>query len=680
MNGNTTAPSGSVETALDHAVRLLDTDPALAAQQASEILRVAPGQRVARLVRGIAARLLGRAPEAAHSLAQVVSEYPGWAAAHFEHGQALADAEQGEAALAAWRRAVALEPNFVDAWRAIADYLTFNGDPDGAAAAYAEQVRASTRDPRLLTAASALCRNDLPSAETLLRQHLSRYPNDVAALRMLAEVAGRLGRYRDAEHLLERCLELAPGFDAARYNYALVLNRQHKPAEAMQEVERLLAIEPRNGSYRNLRAVILAQIGDYAESIRNYDEILSSHPAQPAIWMSYGHALASAGREADSIAAYRRAIALEPRAGEAYWSLANLKTFRFTEHEVDAVRAALVGDGLTDTERAHFEFALGKALEDRGEHEASFNHYAAGNRLRRATVHYDASDTTEHVARSRALLTATFFAEREGFGLDAADPIFIVGLPRAGSTLVEQILASHSAVEGTAELPYIISIARSLSGRRSRDEPTLYPEALAGLTAADCRALGEQYLTRAAVQRKTAKRRFIDKMPNNFLHIALIRLILPNARIIDARRHPLACCWSAFKQHFASGQNFSYSLTELGRYYADYVQLMGHIDATLPGAVHRVIYESMVDDTEGEVARLLDYCGLPFEPSCLRFYENRRAVRTASSQQVRKPIYREGLDQWRRVEPWLGPLKEALGPVLTSYPEAPPLPNALVRP
>ena len=388
--------------------------------------------------------------------------------------------------------------------------------------------------------------------------------------------------------------------------------------------------------------------------------------------MSKAHALKTTGHHEESVRAYRRAIELLPTFGEAYWSLANLKTFRFTDDELAAMRAQLERADLSDEDRLHFDFALGKALGDRGEYPASFAHYARANETRRAGIRYEADETTANVARSRAVLTEEFFAQRRGWGATATDPIFIVGLPRSGSTLLEQILSSHSAVEGTMELPDLLTMVRALGGRKKYSESSKYPEVLATLAADDLQSLGERYLEQTRIQRKTDAPRFIDKMPNNFRHIGLIQLALPNAKIIDARRHPIACCFSNFRQHYARGQHFTYSLEEIGRYYRDYVELMAHFDAVLPGRVHRVCYEDVVDDLEREVRRLLEYCGLPFEQSCLEYYRTDRAVRTASSEQVRQPIFREGLDSWRHYEPWLDPLKKALGPVLDAYPTTPP--------
>jgi tetratricopeptide (TPR) repeat protein len=519
--------------------------------------------------------------------------------------------------------------------------------------------------------ALALSENRIPDAEALLREHLRHYPTDVAAIRMLAEVAARIGRIADSEVLLARCLELAPGFKAARQNYAMMLHRANKPEAALREAQTLLAEDPTNPGLRNLKAAILGRIGEFDKSIEQYKAVLADYPQQPRIWMSLGHALKTAGQNAASIDAYRRCIDLTPRFGEVWWSLANLKTYRFSADDIATMRAQLTRADLTNDDRFHFDFALGKALEDTGEYAESFAAYARGNALRRKLIRYDADDNEAHVARSKKLFTPAFFAARIGTGCPAPDPIFVVGLPRSGSTLIEQILATHSQVEGTQELPDVTMIARIIGKRTTRTEASAYPRALDRYSADELRAFGEQYLAQTRIQRKTGRPFFIDKMPNNFAHVGLIHLMLPNSRIIDARRHPLGCCFSCFKQHFARGQSFTYDLGELGRYYRNYVALMDHFDTVLPGRVHRVFYENMVEDTEGEIRRLLEYCGLPFEDGVLRFHENQRAVRTASSEQVRRPIFREGVDQWRNYEPWLEPLKQALGPVLEKYPAAP---------
>ncbi|WP_205481238.1 tetratricopeptide repeat-containing sulfotransferase family protein [Sphingomonas arenae] len=515
--------------------------------------------------------------------------------------------------------------------------------------------------PRLIDAALALHDNRLDVAERLLKAQLRDDPFDVKAIRMLAELASRIGRMQDAEHLLRRALELAPGFTAARANLALVLGRTGRPAEALDLIGPLVEAEPDDIGHFNLKAATLGRLGDFDEAIALYQQVVERTPNQPRVWLSLGHMLKTVGRLDEGIGAYRRALAIRPDLGEAWWSLANLKTVQFTPEDRDAMRTALTRTDLRDEDRFHLDFALGKALHDLGESDAAFAHYAAGNALRRKSLPYRRADIRGLVDRSIAAFAPQAFADRAG-GCEARDPIFIVGMPRSGSTLLEQILSSHPLVEGTSELPDLPALARSRPG---------YPESVLGLSADERKALGEDYLRRASVQRRTDRPFFIDKLPNNWLFVPFIQLILPNATIIDARRHPLGCCLSNFRQHFARGQAFSYDLSDMGSYYADYVRLMAHVDDVLPGRVHRVIYERMVVDTEAEVRALLAACRLDFDPACLEFHKTERAVRTPSSEQVRRPIYRDATDEWRRYEPHLEPLKQALGPVLDAYPDAP---------
>ena len=507
----------------------------------------------------------------------------------------------------------------------------------------------------------AMNENRLDVAERLLKPHLKEDPFDVAAIRMLAELAARIGRWRDAENLLRRAIEIAPGFTAARANLALVLGRMGQPAEALELLDEIFAAEPDDLGHWNLKAATLGRLGDFEQAIQLYEDVLARSPKQPRVWLSYGHVLKTVGRQAEGIAAYRRSIALKPMLGEAWWSLANLKTVKFDDGDVASMQTSLRRDDLDEEDRLHLEFALGKAMHDAGNAEEAFRHYASGSTIRLKQQPYKAGKIGQTVDRCIEQFTTDAFRERTG-ACDAKDPIFIVGMPRAGSTLIEQILASHSQVEGTSELPDIPTLVRDTGP---------YPAAALKLSEDERRALGAEYLKRAGVQRQTARPFFIDKLPNNWLFVPFIQLILPNAKIIDARRHPLACCFSNFRQHFARGQLFTYDLEDVGRYYADYVRLMAHVDDALPGRVHRVIYERMVDDTEAEVRALLDHIGLEFEPQVLEFYKTDRAVRTASSEQVRQPIYRDATEEWRAYETFLGPLKDALGPVLDAYPDAP---------
>jgi tetratricopeptide (TPR) repeat protein len=515
--------------------------------------------------------------------------------------------------------------------------------------------------PRLIEAAIALNENRLDVAERLLKPHLKEDPFDAAAVRMLAELAARIGRLRDAENLLRRAVELAPGWAAAKANLALLLGRSGRPAEALQLLDDVFAAEPDFVGHWNLKAATLGRLGEFDGAIALYEDVLARLPDQPKVWMSYGHMLKTIGRQADGIAAYRKAITLRPTLGEAWWSLANLKTVTFDDADVAAMEKALEARSLADEDRLHLGFALGKAMHDRGRFDEAFAHYARGNALRLKQQPYSAAEISAKVDEIIRLFTAEAFADRPR-GCEARDPIFIVGMPRAGSTLIEQILSSHSMVEGTSELPDLPAVARAAGP---------YPASALALSDAERRKSGEDYLKRTSVQRRTDKPFFVDKLPNNWLFVPFIQLVLPNARIIDARRHPLACCLSNFRQQFARGQAFTYSLSDVGHYYADYVRLMAHVDAVLPGRVHRVIYERMVDDTEGEVRALLEHCGLDFEPACLEFHKTERAVRTASSEQVRRPIYKDSTEEWRGYEAHLDPLEEALGGVVEAYPEVP---------
>lgn len=570
-----------------------------------------------------------------------------------------------ERALAEAEALLAHDPHDAEGHRLAARALHCLGRLDEAQAAELAAIDAAVHDPELQRAALALAANRLPEAEPLLRTRLKANPFDVAAIRMFAELAGRLGRHADAENLLRRALDLAPAFTAARANLATVLHRQNKTSEALTELDRLTREDPDNPGHDNLRAAVLGRIGEFGEAIALYEDVLARTPGHHKIWMSYGHALKTVGRQADSVAAYRRAAAIRPAFGEAWWSIANLKTAKLSLEDIAAMQGGLADPTASSDDRLHLQFALGKALEDNGQGEAAFDHYLEGNRERREQLPYDAAATTRAVDAAISLFDERFFAARQGWGCPAPDPVFILGLPRAGSTLIEQILSSHSQVEGTMELPDIPALVGELG--RGGDWPGLF----ADLPRERIRDLGDAYMERTRIQRREGKPLFIDKLPNNWLHLGFIRLILPNARIIDARRHPLDCGYSNFRQHFARGQAFAYDLADIGHYYADYVRLMHHFDTVQPGTVVRVIHERVLDDPEAETRALLAALDLPFEDACLRFHENARAVRTASSEQVRRPVNREGEGQWRKVENRLGPLVSALGVLAERYPAIP---------
>lgn len=531
-----------------------------------------------------------------------------------------------------------------------------------------KSIESALRNPELMAAALALYENRLHDAEPILKARLKRNPFDVATIRMLAELAGRIGRFADAENLLRRAVELAPAFVPARSNLALVLYRQGRPEEAMAELDFLLDHDPEDIGAANLKAAAAGRIGDYAEAVALYEMVLKSKPLQEKIWLSYGHVLKTVGRRDDSVSAYRKAISLKPEFGEAYWSLANLKTVRISDDEVALMQRQLARDDIVADDRFHLDFALGKAFEDRRQWDASFTHYDAGNRLRRTLLDYDADENSAMIGRRVSQMTTEFFGTRKA-GHGAADPIFIIGMPRAGSTLIEQILSSHSLVEGTQELPDIGMISQRIAAQVPNSAEGDYCKGLAALDDTDRARIGAEYIARTRIHRKSDKPYFIDKMPNNWQNIALIHLILPNAKIIDARRNPMDCCFSNFKQHFARGQSFSYDLTDVGQYYADYVGYTHQVDSVLPGRVHRVIHESLIENPEREIGALLEYLGLPFEDSCLQFWQNDRAVQTPSAEQVRRPINRDGVDQWKPFDRHLQPLKTALGGIVDCYPD-----------
>ncbi|HEX3406316.1 MAG TPA: sulfotransferase [Caulobacteraceae bacterium] len=657
----------SLAARLQRAAGLLATDPAAAEREARAALATAPRDPRAQLILASALRRRGDAAGALAILQPLATAHPNAALTQYELGAALAATGEAAAAITVLRRAVGLNREHPQAWQALGDALFRAGAANDAEAAYAQARRALVRDASLKPAAEALCDGRLGEVERLLRPRLAARPDDPPALELLAEAVLRHGLYADAELLLARCLDLDPTRADARFAYASALFHQQKAAEALAELGRLLVDDPSNPAYRNLAAAAWALAGDFDRALATYEALLAVHERQPLIWLNYGHALRTVGRAGEAVAAFRRALALDPTATEAWLGVANLKVAAFTPDDVAAMRAVAARPDLRPESRPALHYALGKALEDAGDDAASFDHYAKGAQLRRAQTPYDAGAFTAYVDACEKLFTRTFFEARAGFGAAAIDPIFIVGLPRSGSTLIEQILASHSAVEGTMELPDVGFAARQLGWLDPHAGPLGYPASLVALEAAGAAALGDGYLAATRPQRRLGRRRFVDKMPNNFQHLALIRLMLPNATIIDARRHPMATCFSAFTQHFAQGQTFSYDLGDLGRYYRDYVRLMRSVDAALPGRVCRVIYEDLVEDTEREVRRILTACGLAFEPACLAFHANDRAVRTVSSEQVRRPIFRDGLERWRRYEPWLGPLRDALGPALEAW-------------
>ncbi len=653
------------------ASQLLDADPAAAAREARAILAAWPECAEAELLLAAAHRRLGDAEAALRVLEPLVGADLGSALMQLELGRAHAAAGRHDAALAAFKRSVDIDPRLADGWRELAAQSFRAGDSWAGDAAYLRYCRLTPDPPELMDALVALSAGRLEAAQSIIRKRLSVDPCDVAALRLLGDVAAKRGDPLEARMRLMECLALAPGYAAARYDLARSLYALQRLDELLPELERLLAVDPQNGAYLSLKAQALRLIGRNDEAIDLVADVVARHPADPDAWVLLGNLHRDIGDQSRAVEAYRRAFTLPPGDGQAYWALANLKTVRFTAEDLGSLQQAVSQSPQIGPRRVHLEFALGKALEDEGRFAESFEHYAFGNAVHRGTLDYDADATTAFVERSKAVYSTRFFAGRAGWGSHAADPIFIIGLPRSGSTLVEQILASHSQVEGTRELPEMPAIATDLAARLAAADASEYPAGVATLTAADAKALANRYLERTSSSRPQGSPRFVDKMLGNFSHVGLIHLLFPRATLIDVRRHPMACGFACFKQLFPQGMKFSYDLGELGRYYRDYSALMDQIDTVLPGRVYRLYYERLVDDPDGEIRRLLEHCGLAFEEQCLRFHDNRRVVQTVSSEQVRRPIYREAIDQWRHFEPWLNPLRAALGDSVSRHVAAP---------
>jgi tetratricopeptide (TPR) repeat protein len=654
------APVSRIETELRRARALMEKRQFAAALSLGEtLLGEVPENRDVLYLIAAAQRYLGRVAEALRTLERLEALHPQYARLFQERGHCYRALGDAAAAITAYQRAVALNEALPASWRALQELLRAAGRESEAEHARTLSEYLARLPAAIVSASSLFAEGDLTNAENLVRQYLQTDPRNIEGMRLLARIGVKFDVLDDAEFLLESVLAFAPDYHAARYEYAEVLCQRHKYAQAVAEAGKLRASEPRSRNYRILYANALIGLGDHEGGMQVYRELLEETPHNPELHLSVAHALKTIGRQAEAIESYRAAAAAQPSFGDAYWSLANLKTYRFGDEELARMRAEEGRGELKPVDRYHLCFALGKALEDRGEYAESFRYYERGNALKKAETRYRPAPLERTIRAQISVCTREFFTARAGVGCQRSDPIFIVGLPRAGSTLIEQILASHSCVEGTMELADIPRLVQHLSGREQIDTEPRYPAVLPELTPERLERFGEKYLADTQVYR-TGKPRFIDKLPNNFRHVGLIHLILPNAKIIDARREPMACCFSNFKQLFASGQEFTYSLEDIGRYYRAYLQLNAHWDAVLPGKVLHVQHEELVENLEAEVRRILDFVGLEFEPACLEFHRTERSVRTASSEQVRQPIYREGIDQWKHFEPWLGPLRAAL--------------------
>ncbi len=611
-------------------------------------------------MKAVCERYLGQNETALTSVEQLKSLSPDFGRAYQEEGHIFRAIGDDERAMAAFRRACQCNPVLQASWKAQAEILETWGQRDAAAEMRGQEQRVAAMPKPLVAVSHLLHEGKLIKAETACRHFLQTHPHHVEAMRLLADIGARLGILEDADFLLESAIEFEPDNIQVRIDYIQILRKRQKFADALKQSEILYQRDTANPVFQSLYAIECMQTGDYERALGLFEHVLQKLPDDPVTLTSKGHALKTFGRHDEAVQSYQKAFQSDPGYGDAYYGLANLKTYRFSDEELHLMEAQEQGNGLSYQNRIHICFALGKAHEDRKDYETSFGFYQRGNELKRVQSRYDADQMTAELHNQITACTPALFAKQSGKGCDAPDPIFILGLPRAGSTLLEQILASHSQIDGTLELPNILSLAHRLRRQKHASNDSLYPENLHDLDVQQLRDMGQDFIDSTRIHRQGAPF-FIDKMPNNFRHIGLIKLILPNAKIIDARREPMACCFSGFKQLFAEGQEFTYGLTEVGRYYRDYVQLMAHWDAVLPGAVLRVQHEDVLDDLEGQVHRMLDYLGLPFEQACIDFYQTERAVRTASSEQVRKPITKASVNLWRHYESHLQPLKDALG-------------------
>jgi tetratricopeptide (TPR) repeat protein len=660
----TTSP---VELEVRRARELLKSGDYAGALRAAEALALeVPENRDVLYLMAVSRRFLGKIPEALQALDRLEQLHPRFSRLYQERGHCFVALRDAPQAIDSFRRGVNINPALPASWRLLEGLYRMTGQPENERMAAAHVATLKALPPEILTATGLFSDGEWLLAENMVRAYLLKHGNHVEGMRLLARIGIEREILDDAELLLEAVLELAPDYQAARYDYARVLLDRHKHVRAREEIEKLLKLEPANRTYRTQYATAIVGLGEHERAIEIYKGLLLDSPQKADLHLSIAHSLKTLGRQQESIEAYHAAAAARPNFGDAYWSLANLKTYRFGEGEIASMRTEESAPGTALVDRYHLCFALGKALEDTGRFEESFRYYERGNAFKRSESRYRPELIERNTRLQIETCTPELFSRRAGAGAGDPDPIFIVGLPRAGSTLLEQILASHSRVEGTQELADIPRMALDFQGRDPDLEHPRYPGALANSSGEDLRRLGEKYLRDTRVYR-TDRPYFIDKMPNNFRHIGLIHLILPNAKIIDARREPMACCFSNLKQLFASGQEFTYSIEDIARYYRTYLELMRHWHSVLPGRILKVQHEDVVDDLEGNVRRILDFCGLDFEPGCVEFYKTARSIRTASSEQVRRPIFREGLDQWKNYEPWLGPLKDALGEALVRY-------------
>jgi tetratricopeptide (TPR) repeat protein len=668
---DTPAPAGDDAAQLRELLRQKRFGELLTAGKA--VLATNPEQRDALLFTAIALRYLGQIPEALKTLGTLEKHHPGFSRLYEERGRCFVGLRQAPPAIEAFRHAVSINHALPGSWSMLEGLYRMQGEAQNSAVAASNVAALRALPQEVVLGTGLFADGDLEAAEALIRTYLQQHGDHIEAMRLLARIGMAHKVYFDAQVLLAAVLERAADYRAARHEHAFVLIELHRYEEAARELDKLLADEPDSRPLKILQAAALVGVGEHEAALAVYRKLIVGGAEDADAHLSIGHALKTLGKTQPAIESYRRAAESRADFGDAYWSLANLKTYRFPAEELTRMEGVLAAPTTSLVDRYHLCFAIGKALEDQGTFAESFRYYRLGNELKRPECRYRAELIERNTQLQIEVCTPALFASRQGWGNSAPDPIFIVGLPRSGSTLLEQILASHSQVEGTQELPNVQQIVSRLRGFGPETDDPRYPRILGSLSAEDFGKLGEEYLAGTRVYRGRNSEApppfFIDKMPNNFRHIGLLHLMLPNARIIDARREPMACCFSNFKQLFANGQEFTYSIEDIARYYRTYIELMAHWDRVLPGRVLRVYHEDVVDDLEGSVRRLLNFCGLDFEEQCVAFHQNKRSVRTASSEQVRQGIYREGLEQWKHFEPWLGPLRDALGDAPSRYRE-----------
>jgi tetratricopeptide (TPR) repeat protein len=618
-----------------------------------------PTNRDLLYLQAVGYRLKKNIDQALNALKILEEFYPQYPRLYQERGHCYVYLKNAEKAIASFEKAVNLNMCLPASWNALLALYRMTKNHKAEAHARSQINLLNNLPSEVVTAFSMYSDGEVVLAEDTIRKFLLKNGNHIEAMRLLAKIGVDMNVTDDAELLLSSILKINPSHETARYEYATVLLKQHKHQKALDELNYLLGISPSNHAFRITQASVYSGMGQYERAIPQFLDLIKKDPVNPELYLAVGHAYKTKGDINLAIEAYQKATKLRPSMGEAFWSLANLKTYRFNDDEINTMKMYATNTSLGEEDKFHMHFALGKALEDRKEYQVSFENYAIGNSIKRKKSRYTSSLIERNVVLQKSICNKEFFETRHSYGCSKAGPIFIVGLPRSGSTLIEQILASHSKIEGTMELAEIPRLVAELQGRSVLDEEPRYPKVLEDLSAEMCKEFGERYLEETRLYR-AGNEYFIDKMPNNFRHLGIIHLILPNAKIIDARRSPLDCCFSNFKQLFAQGQEFTYSFDDIARYYASYLDIMEHWKSVMPNSILTVENEVLIDDFDHHVARILGFLGLEVEKSCFEFYKSNRKVHTASSEQVRRPINKDGVGQWKHYEQWLQPLESAL--------------------